>query len=626
MATPAEEAEQRGLRRKDMGDSSGAVRNFTAAVRLTDPARPDGARARRAMLLGESLAVAGDYDEAADWYTASLAEPIAEDVVRLNTWRLLSALRLRQGRIVDSRAALDEALRLTDRCPPDDLVHLDALLQAALVVEAEVGFGEGTPASVADLAGKYAARSDVAGTRGHGYSRLLLARAAMARHDLGEAIRICEEVIAASCADSALRRLHATALITYGEAHLAATQFAEAMQAYRDCAQFAAPTELQTFLVQARLGIAATHRATGASLAGHRELQGLAKTVKLDNQAAPLQVKYLLTLGLSHISLAADADDTTRRTELSTARSILRRAEFLQTRTEGTDRLGIQIANALAHVQRALGRPRQSIRTLEDARGLVDSPTIAATDRGDFLSGVATTYLHEAADPAELDKATTWFLHARETFTTWYDLARTDQNLAVIDKRRADLAAEHGDADDESRHLTAVIDRLVPALLAKYAVRYTLSSQRLRREWNAQQARGLDIAMACALRLHQLGRPGGAAAAEWARLVADLVLVSRVQGVLNPDSAPGDDPDLDDRRRAHAGPFASDDPNGVTPEVADILGLGDASSRLAPSPRLMAPDGRVALARYFARAIELYGDPHGLEPRRLYRQGSMMRL
>jgi tetratricopeptide (TPR) repeat protein len=637
VGTLAEEAEYRGLLLRDAGDFEGAKRQFQKAFQLTKPAPLEPSTwARRAMLLGEALSIVGRFAEADERYGDALEGDATEDAelrcVRLNTWRLRSALRLAQGRLSEARRAIDEAARLAPAVPATkQQEHLDLQLQIAFVAEAEGQFAEAAPVDLANLIERYAALSGPAGTRGQAYCRLLSARIAIARQDLDEAVSIAEDVVRAAQHDRSLRRVLPQALHASGEAHLAAADFNSALTAFEECAKKCVRDgqplpHLRRVFIDANLGIAAARRSLKQPNEGHRQLVQLAKTIESVEDAAPHQVKYLLALGMSYVELALNADGPERRAELSVARSALRKAELVRLLTDGTEQVGIQICTTLSFVQRALGRPRQATATLENARPLVESLAVPATDRADFLSALASSLLRDADDAGTLDRAERNFQEARRAYSSWYDLARTDHNLALVEVQRADIARAQGHRHDEQRHLSAALDRLIPALLAKFAVRFTLMSQKHRQNWNTQQARGFEVAVNCAMRLHDtdLGREGSSTA----RLVADLVLIGRIQGVLTPASSPASSRLSDELapEPERAAPFADNIKGGrISPATADLIGVGDQPSLLAPAPRLLGPDGRVVLEVYFERARELY-ERRGLPADRLYRPGCLVRL
>lgn len=626
----------RGLRLRADGNFRGALEQFREAFEATDPtSSASSKRARRAMLLGETLSILGRFGEADERYTDALHGPVSEDIdllrVRLNTWRLRSALRLTQGRISEARAAVDEAVRLSHAVSAEDLEYLDLQLQIAFVAEAEGQFGLRAPTELIDLTQRYGLHSDAAGARGQAYCRMLMARIAIAAHEYDRAIQLTDEVVQAAFGERVLRRVLAQALHASGEAHLGAAQFARALTAFDDCAQRCLRDdkplpELRRVFIDATLGKAAALRAIGQVEEGHRQLLDVAKTIDDVEDAAPLQSKYLLALGMSHIQRALDAPEVKRRAQLSLARSALRRADLVRQRTDGTARLGIQICTTLAYVQRALGRPRQARVTLQQGRPLIESPVIFPSDRGDFLSGCASSLLRDADEPSMLAEAEQCFQQARRAYTAWYDLARTDQNLAVVDVRRADIATTLGQQDDERRHLISALDRLLPALLAKFAVRFTLMSQKQRQNWNTQQAHGFDVAVDCAMRLHDIEDDDNKVST--ARLVADLILVSRIQGVLAAAAPQGSSPLPDELapEEDRVGPFIDHTVGtGIAPAIADFIGVGDQPSLLVPSPRLIGPDGRVVLTSAFQRALDRY-EPHGLLAEWLHRPGSLIRL
>ncbi|ABM16762.1 Tetratricopeptide TPR_2 repeat protein [Mycolicibacterium vanbaalenii PYR-1] len=595
--------------RREQGLFDDALSLIDTAIRQTQST--DIPAWREHMLFrGETLAFLGRYDDADAAYTAVLAQGGAVDAVAARCHVLTCALRLSQGRIDHARRSLEAAERCLESERLDDDALLDLRFNQTNLQLADGRYREASDAAFA-LREQYDDRIP-AGLRGRAYCDLLAARAALAMNDVDRAVAIAGPIEAAR-RQPALRQVAAQAMQLIGEAHYKAARFAEAVDAFERCVKQcdshpgSRPT-LRRVRAGARIGLAAATRARGRAGEAIPVLRDVRESIRRLDDTENLSARCLLSLAISYIAVATDAaDDAAGRRALASARSALQEARMLCDVIERGEILEVRVLTLLAHVQRSLGRRRQARASLARAGQLSETGAFPHIDRADYLAGRAIDHLDRAEQHAdEVDAAEHYFRLAREQYEsagTWYELARTDQNLALVDIRRADTAI---DLDEQHIHLRAAVDKLVPALLAKFAVRFTLMSTELRRSWTAGQQRAFELLLSIGERLGD------------EQLIADLVLTSRIHGVLTPIPSPAfDAPPTDEQRPSEI--FVEASASATTGPVADLLGFNEQPSRLAPAPMLVAPNEHWVFADHAKNAIARYSLPVD----RLYTKGAL---
>lgn len=180
-----------------------------------------------------------------------------------------------------------------------------------------------------------------------------------------------------------------------------------------------------------------------------------------------------------------------------------------------------------------------------------------------------------------------------------YDERGLGAHCAQIDYWYATLLEAVVDAAEEiaPAMLTQIADIAVPAALAIDAVRYTLPSGRQREQWNRQIA---DPAMRLAFRFAYLSGNG--------ELLIDLIDTQCAGTTLRVRRA--------DEAKAPVLPLDLLDaavPDSASESAALQLGsalagvAAGAGLPVAPPPRLLRPDGTLALADYLAAAEQRYG-------------------
>lgn len=578
---------------------------------VENPEAPDQLTMReRRLFRGETRAFLGDHSGADDDYAAVL-ESGESDAVAVKCHLLVCALRIAQGRERNARAELAAAERIAETLQVDDAVALDVRFNHALLLEREGRHTEAV-AVASELRGAYD-NDTPAGIRGRAYCDLISARVALARHRNDEAASIATAIAQSARGESALIRVVPQALHLLGQARLAEARFGEAGKAFRECMKKcdvhpgSRPT-LRRVRAEAQIALAATTRARGRPADSIPVLRGVRDSLRSLDDNEDMAARCLLSLAISHVALATTADDdVVSRLSLASARSALQEARAFCAVLERGEALEVRVLTLLAHVQRALGRRRQARVSLDRVGQLVDNDSVPDIDRADYLAGRAIEQLSRADQPVDvIDAAERYLLLAREQYSkagSWYELARTDQNLALVDVRRADLAT---DSKEQRGHLEAAVDKLVPALLAKFAVRFTFMSTELRRSWTAGQQRAFELLLSIGERLGD------------EQLIADLVLTSRIHGVLTPTPGTAFDPPPTDEQRP-PDHLVEASTSATTGPVADLLGTSGQPSLLAPAPMLIAPNDHRVFGDHMANAIARYDLPAD----RLYTKGAI---